>query len=241
MILSSRRIEALQAVRERCIDPSRIRIIPLDLTQNDLGKIAQKAWEAFGSIDMLILNAGIVARDLAVDTDMVIDRRVMETNFFGPIALTKAILPRMMELRTGHIVVISSLSGVYGVPRLSAYAASKHALHGFFRSLQAEVSRHGIKITMVIPGFISTSIISKGTDGKGNTRGTDLTVNESGMSAQECARKIVRALRDSPDQVVIGGWETHTVWMYRLFPRTFRWAMGRNPIRRLRRIFRRDR
>src|SRR5215469_11851519 len=104
------------------------------------------ALQMFGGIDVLVNNAGVTQRSLVKDTELDVYRKLMKVNFFGAVAVTKAVLPAMVEARHGHIVVISSLVGKFGTPLRSGYAAAKHALHGFFDSLRAEVSRYGIKV-----------------------------------------------------------------------------------------------
>jgi dehydrogenase/reductase SDR family member 7B len=153
------------------------------------------------------------------------------------VALAKAVLPHMLGQRSGRFVVVSSLSGKYGVPKLSAYAASKHALHGFFESLRTEVYQEGLRVTMVIPGFIRTDIIRKGTDGAGALRGRDLAVNERGMAPEECAEWIVRAIRSGKEEVLVGGIEMQSLLLLRLFPSVFRLLIRNNPIRRVRAVF----
>lgn len=236
VIVSSRNIHHLQQVKQACEGAAgKIDALPMDLTDPaQISSTVHQVLRTFGHIDVLILNAGIVARDLAVETDMSIDRLVMETNYFGSIALTKAVLPSMIGRGSGHLVVISSLSGIYGVPRLSAYSASKHALHGFFGSLRAETLRQGIKITMIVPGFINTPIINKAIDGKGTPRNKNLHVNETGMSADRCAQGIIRAIEKRKQVALIGGAEMSSVFLHRYFPGLFRSMIANNPMRRLR-------
>lgn len=140
LILSSRTGEALDEVKRSCRQGAEIYVLPFDLA--DLEQIPTHAADAlrrFGHVDYMVHNAAIALRDRAIETDLDVDRRIMTTNYFGPIALTKTLLPSMVRRRSGRIVVVSSLSGRYGGPQVSSYAASKHALHGFFESLRAEV------------------------------------------------------------------------------------------------------
>lgn len=238
IIISSRHEKDLQRVKENCQGPAEnILVLPLDLTDTiTIEPKAAMALNHWGKIDYLVHNAGIASRALVQDTEMKIFRMVMETNYFGPIALTKAILPSMLQARKGHFVVVSSLSGKYGVPRLSAYAASKHALHGFFESLRTEVSAQGIRITLVIPGFINTQIIKKSVDGQGNIPGKNLEVNEKGMLPQQCAQKIIRAIEKGKQEAIIGGTETWSVYLNRFFPQQFNTVMARHPVKKLKKM-----
>ncbi|MDL1897159.1 SDR family NAD(P)-dependent oxidoreductase, partial [Anaerolineae bacterium CFX7] len=112
LILSARRTAELERVRAQCVDPTRVKILPLDVA--DLENIPEKAKQAralFGTLDILVNNAGIAQRGRVVETEMLALQRVFQVNFFGAVALTKAVLPEMLERRAGHIVVVSSLTG----------------------------------------------------------------------------------------------------------------------------------
>ena len=236
LILSARNTERLEHVKRYASrQAGDIHVLPLDLTRGEeLDKHADEAWRHFGRIDCLVLNAGVAVRDLAINTTESMDRMVMETNYFGPVQLAKRILPRMLNAGNGHIVAVSSLSGKYGVPRLSSYAASKHALHGFFDSLRAEVSRQGIAISVVVPGFIRTPLAEHARDGLGRPYGKAITVNSEGMTAESCAGQIVRAIEQQREEVRIGGIETVSVILHRLFPSLFRRIISNHPMRRIR-------
>ncbi|MFT7297406.1 MAG: dehydrogenase/reductase SDR family protein 7B, partial [Sphingobacteriales bacterium] len=160
LILSARNREALYAVKSECtFNPIDVHILPLDVTDMDeIKRITQEAQRIYGKIDWLIQNAGISQRSYAEVTELKVDRTIMEVNYFGPVALTKAVLPDMIKRRSGNIAVVSSLVGKFGTPYRSSYAASKHALHGFFDSLRAETEDRGVKVTMVCPGFIATNL-----------------------------------------------------------------------------------
>jgi len=122
---------------------------------------------AFGGIDVLINNAGMTHVGRFRDADVDVIRRVMDVNFFGAVNCTKAALPSLLE-RRGRIVVTSSLAGVAPLPTRSGYAASKHALHGFFESLRGEHARDGLRVTMVCPTYVRTGIgtAALGVDGR---------------------------------------------------------------------------
>lgn len=239
LIISSRDAVELNRVKENCSSSSEnIFPLPFDLTdQPDIECKAIMALNKWGGIDYLIHNAGIAARDLVENTEMAVFRLVMDINYFGPVALTKAVLPSMLKAKNGHFVVVSSLSGKFGVPKLSAYAGSKHALHGFFESLRTEVGKAGINISFIIPGFINTPILRKGIDGKGNITGKNLAVNEKGMSSDECAMKMVRAIKKGKQETLIGGSEKLSVYLYRFFPGAFNLVMASHPLRKLRNTF----
>ena len=131
LILSARNIEALEKVKANCkID---VFILPLDLSDFDKAKThAQNAIAAFGKIDVLINNGGISQRSLIIDTDFSVDQKLIEVDYLGTVALTKAILPHFINNKNGQFVTITSLMGKFGSPYRSGYCGAKHALHGFF-------------------------------------------------------------------------------------------------------------
>ncbi|XP_011856570.1 PREDICTED: dehydrogenase/reductase SDR family member 7B isoform X2 [Mandrillus leucophaeus] len=134
-------------------------LVTFDLT--DPGAVVAAAAEilqCFGYVDILVNNAGISYRGTIMDTTVDVDKRVMETNYFGPVALTKALLPSMIKRRQGHIVAISSIQGKISIPFRSAYAASKHATQAFFDCLRAEMEQYEIEVTVISPGYIHTNL-----------------------------------------------------------------------------------
>lgn len=155
----------------------------------------------------------------------------MAVNYFGPVVLTKALLPAMLQRGAGCFVVISSLSGKYGGPQLSSYAASKHALHGFFESLRAEVHAGGIRITFIVPGFVRTPILSSAVTGGGGTYGKMLAVQEQGMDPAECARQTLQAVARGKEEALVGGSEMYTVHLKRLFPRLLSALLRHHPMK----------
>ncbi len=239
LILSSRNETELNRVKHTCSgSPDNIFVLPMDLMHME--EIESKATQAiakWGGIDYLIHNAGIAARDLVAKTEMAVFRQVMETNYFGPVALTKAVLPTMLAAKKGQFIIVSSLSAKFGVPRLSAYAGSKHAVHGFFESLRTETRKEGIGVSFIIPGFIDTSILKNAVDGAGKVSGKNLTVNEKGMSPEQCAIKMVLAIEKGKQEVLIGKSEKLSVYMHRFFPGAFNVLMASHPLRKLRKTF----
>ena len=222
LILSARREDQLEAVRATCRDPDAHLVLPLDLAAPDTFAAAvAEVLAARGAIDVLIHNGGVSQRSLARDTALEVDRRIMAVNFFGAVALTKAVLPAMRERGAGRIVVVTSLVGKIGTPKRSTYAASKHALHGFFDSLRAEEWRSGIGVTLVCPGFIRTDISVNALTGDGSAQGTLDHAQAHGLPPELCAERILRAIEKEKDEVLIGGKERWAVPLKRFFPGLF--------------------
>ena len=133
--------------------------------------IRDRIWHEHGPIDVVIHSGGITQRSLCVETELQVYEKLMRINFFGTIAITQALLPKMIERGSGHIVVISSLTGKFGTPLRSGYAASKHALHGYTDALRAEVADNGVKVTTICPGFVRTEISRNALSGDASAHG----------------------------------------------------------------------
>ncbi len=223
LIISSRRKEALENVKKQCGDTQNIRVLPLDLSKPETfsGQV-QEAQQLFGPVDMLFNNGGISQRSLALETDMATIREIMEVNFFGTVALTKAVLPGMIKRQHGHIVITSSVMGKFGTRMRSAYSASKHALHGWFDSLRQEVYASNVKITLVCPGFVKTNVTINALRGDGSTFGKMAPGQKNGMSPARCARKMLAGIEKGKDEIYIGGKEILAIYLNRMAPRLFR-------------------
>lgn len=223
LVLSARRESELERVRDGLVNASDHVILPLDLSRSDKMPVAvAKVREQLGQLDMVVHNGGISQRSLVAETDLAVDRRIMEVNFFGTVALTKAVLPWFRERGAGRFVVITSLVGELPTPLRSAYSASKHALHGFFESLRAEEYDNGIKVTLAMPGFIRTQVSINALTADGSAQGSMDEAQDAGMSADECAERLLKAVQQGRDQVIIAGREKAGVYLKRWFPALYR-------------------
>jgi short-subunit dehydrogenase len=145
----------------------------------------------------------------------------MGLNFFGPVALTKQVLPSMISRGEGHIVVVSSLLGKFATPNRAAYSASKHALHGFFDALRAEIHAEGIAVTMICPGFIRTYASFNALEGDGTRHNKMDREIDKGLPSDECARRVLRAIERRKREVYIGRKERLGVYICRFAPGLF--------------------
>jgi len=231
LVLSARNEKRLDEVRLGCPSPDSHLVLPLDLERSgDFDSCARTVHDRYGRIDVLVNNGGISQRSLAADTNMETVRRIMETDFFGAVALTRAVLPAMFRQNSGHIVVVSSLMGKFSTPLRSASAAAKHARHGFFNSLRAEVRDRGIKVAIVCPGFIHTNISVNALCGDGSCQGTMDDAQAKGMAAPVCAERIIQALEKGQDEVLIGGREVIGVYLNRFLPGLFNRIIARTKV-----------
>ncbi|NMM46823.1 SDR family oxidoreductase [Marinigracilibium pacificum] len=219
VVLSARREDELTKVLSKCAEGNHM-ILPLDVTDESLLRPAfQKVLDKYGKLDILVNNAGVTQRSIASETDISATRKIMEVNFFSAVALTRIVLPYMIERRKGHILATSSVTGKYGTPFRSTYAASKHALHGYFDSVRAENSKYDIKVTLVCPGFIKTPITLQAVTADGSPLGTFEPGNKHGIPADRCARKIAKAIKKNKREVYIAGLkESSGIVLKRLWP-----------------------
>ena len=174
MILSGRNLDKLTKLKADLEDKhgGQHATLQLDLTKLDeLGEKSKQAKELFGRIDQLIHNAGISQRSLVHQTSYAVIEQIMRTNYLGPTALTLQVLPEMYERRSGHIVAISSVMGLFSTPLRSGYCAAKHAIQGFYESLAHEASSFDVSVTVVIPGWINTDIARNALEGDGSAHG----------------------------------------------------------------------
>ena len=227
LILSARREAQLHAVRAACAHPERHRVVALDLADPDSIDEAARRVLGEGVPEVLVNNGGISQRARAAETALSVDRAIMEVNYFGAVALTKAVLPGMLARGSGHLVVVSSLVGKFGTPRRSAYAASKHALHGFFDALRAEVHDAGIRVTLVCPGFVRTAVSENALTADGTPHGVMDAAQRAGLSPAVCARRIARAIEREKAEVYIAGKEQVAVYLKRFVPGLFRRVIRR--------------
>lgn len=197
--------------------------VVFDLADRDtVDRAAEEILKCYGQVDVLINNAGISYRGNILDTDISVQRDVMETNYFGPIALTQALLPSMVRRRSGHIVVISSVQGKIAIPYRSAYAASKHATQAYFDCLRAEIERYGIQVTVVSPGYIRTNLSVNAVTGDGSKYGVLDKTTAAGRDPLDVARAVLRAVRQrSKDVVLAGPMPSLAIYIRTLWPALF--------------------
>lgn len=222
LIISARNRDELFRVKGNCKNQINVHVLSLDLEET--GRLESKTSDAqkiYGKIDLLINSAGIGQRSAALETDMAVEQKIMNVNFWGTVALSKAVLPDMIAKGGGKIVCISSLAGKFGRRNRSAYSASKHALHGYFDSIRHEVFDHNIGITLICPGFIQTAFSTNAETKDGSPYGIMDKAQENGMPVAACAAQIVSAIKQNKEEVYIGGKETKGILFKRFFPQRF--------------------
>jgi len=228
VVLSGRRANLLEAVRVACDRADDHMTLPLDVTREQThGDSFQKIIARYGALDILINNSGITQRSVVAETPLDVERRIMEVNYFGVLSLTKTVLPHMIDRDHGRIVVVSSVMGKVSTPGHTTYSASKHALHGYFEGLRAELHGTGVGITMICPGYVRTNISHHALLANGGEHGKMDAIHENAMSPDVCARSIARAVMNGKAEAHVGGIETRAILLNRLFPGLYRYLLPR--------------
>ena len=221
LILTSSSAERLEKVAEKCraAGATQVVVLPYDFSSNDdIEALVQSAWDATEGIDIVMLNAGISQRTNVEDTSMEMVRKIMEVNYFAPVAIAKDLLPRMLSAGGGKIAVTTSIAGRFGFPLRCGYSSSKFALYGFFETLQAEYYDAGIRVTIVCPGRVQTNISRYALDKGGKPHGVMDPGQAGGMTAEAAARVITRAIAKEKKEVLVGRKELLMVYIKRFFP-----------------------
>jgi short-subunit dehydrogenase len=203
VILSGRRADALQALA--AVAPERTLVLPFETTDYDrLPALVEQAWCWRDRIDLLINNAGISQRSLALDTSLQVYRQLMEVDYLAPVALTQLLLPRLVEQGSGQLAVVSSVAGKLGAPLRTGYCGAKHAVVGYFEALRAEVEQaYGIGVSVIIPGSVRTAIAANALEGGGNARGRSDANIDNGIDPDDAARTIIEGLSAGKHDIVV--------------------------------------
>ena len=217
LILSARRAAVLLEVKESCMGHSKIQILPFDIIDFDSApNQVEKALSFFGRVDVLINNAGISQRSLILDSKFEVFKKIIEIDYLGTVALSRAILPHFISQQSGHYVVVSSVMGKFGSPYRSGYCGAKHALHGFFDVMRMEHQKDNVYVTMVCPGFVATPIALNSIQGDGTALGIDDEATRKGLDVTYFVRKMIHAIDQKKWELSIGGKEKLGVFLKRL-------------------------
>ena len=220
LVISARNREQLLAIRNKCTYPERMHIVPLDLKDyHKMDSLVQQVISTAGQIDMLVNNAGVSQRSLIIETELEVYKKLMDINYLGTVALTKALLPHFIKQGNGHFVTVTSLMGKFGSPFRSGYCGAKHALHGFFDVLRMEHQKDGVHVTLICPGFVNTRVAINALTGSGESQLSNDTATEKGMDPTIFAKKMIKAIRQQKFEAYIGKKEVMGVYLKRLIPR----------------------
>jgi short-subunit dehydrogenase len=223
VIASSNDEPGLERVKKECGQKSSfISCVPFDLSEtSDIEAIVARQIKIYGKIDYLINIGGISQRARIEETPLWLDRKIFEINYFGTIALTKAVLPYMISQKSGHILATSSITGRFGFPLRSAYSASKQALHGFFETLYLENKSSNLKTSVIIPGRVNTAISFHALNSSGKEHGQLDDGQAKGVSPGKAADIIIRGIRRDKREILVGRGELMLLHIRRYMPWLF--------------------
>ena len=232
LVVSARNEEQLLILKNKCPHPDRVHVLPLDLADyKGMEEKVQHAISTAGQIDILINNAGISQRSLILDTDIEVYKKLVDINYLGTVALTKAILPQFIKQRNGHFVTVTSLMGKFGSPYRSGYCGAKHALHGFFDVLRMEHEQDGIQVTLICPGFVNTKVAINALTGTGQKQMSNDTATENGLDPTIFAKKMIKAISQQKFEAYIGKKEVMGVYLKRFLPRLLHKVVLKSKVR----------
>ena len=223
VIASSNDPSGLERVKAECEDKSTlVHCAPFDLAETSgIDKLVEQLVSELGRIDFLVNIGGISQRARIDETPIWLDRKIFEINYFGTIALTKAVLPLMVRQQSGYILATSSISGRFGFPLRSAYSASKQALHGFIETLYLENKKFNIKASVIIPGRVRTLISFHALNSEGKEHGKLDQGQAKGVLPQRAAEIIIRGIRRNKREILVGKSELMMLHIRRYCPWLF--------------------
>ena len=202
LILSGRNVAALEAVAADCATETLI--LPFEATDYDaIPAIADRAWGWQVRIDGLVNNAGISQRSLAIETGFAVYQQIIAVDLLAPIALTQALLPRMVGAGGGQIIAISSVAGIAGVPLRSAYSAAKHGIIGYHDAVRAENEHLGLRVLVVAPGSVRTNVSRNALNADGSVRGESDAAIDNGLSPDDAAAQMLAAVDAGTRELVV--------------------------------------
>jgi len=221
--------EGLDRVEKNCQGfPGSIRTVVFDLSDTpSIEPLIENLIKEEKHIDILLNIGGVSQRATILDTPLWLDRKIMEINYFGTIALTKAVLPHMISNGGGQIAATSSITGRFGFPLRSAYSASKQALHGFFETLIIEYKKDNIKASVLIPGRVRTSISMHALTSTGEEHGKMDAGQAGGITPEKAARMIIKGLKKNKREILVGSIELLMLKIRKYMPSLFFRLAGR--------------
>ena len=223
VVASSNDPAGLERVKNNCAGNSeRVFCVPFDLAEmSEINKTVESQVEKLGRIDFLLNLGGISQRARIDETPLWLDRKIFEINYFGTIALTKAVLPHMIRQQSGHVLATSSISGRFGFPLRSAYSASKQALHGFFETLYLENKKNNIRSSVIIPGRVRTAISIHALNAEGKEHGRLDDGQAGGITAEKAAEMIISGIIKDKREILVGKGELILLHIRRYLPWLF--------------------
>jgi short-subunit dehydrogenase len=216
--LGARRIEKLNELRDE-LPETEILICKTDVSsENDCRLLIEETIRKYGQIDVLINNAGISMRALFEEADLEVIRQLMDVNFYGTVYCTKYAMPHLLKTK-GSLVGIISIAGYVGLPGRTGYSASKFAIRGFLDTIRIENLKKGLHVLVAAPGFTASEVRKVALTGDGSQQGETPRDESKMMTAEDCARHIVRAIQKRKRSLILTFTEGKlTVFLGKFFP-----------------------
>lgn len=216
VVVSARTTSALLELK--AMFPDRVQVLELDVQiESARGEIVEKLLRSVTGIDLFVYSSGLSQRSLAKETDLHTVRTLMEVNFFGAVDLTTSLLKRGLN-PGAQLVLLSSVTGFVGTPKRSTYAATKHALHGYFNTLRSELKGTGIGVTLLCPGYVETGIDTRSLLGNGSVQRSPDAGRPRSFTADAFATRALRVIAERKEEAYIGGTEVAAIYLQRFFP-----------------------
>jgi len=217
VVMAARRVDLLQQYASQM--PCATLCVKADVSlEQDCKALIDAAVERFGGIDILVNNAGLSMRALFRDLDLKVIKSLMDVNFWGTVYCTKYALPYLLESR-GSVVGVISIAGFAGLPGRTGYSSSKYAIRGFLDTLRIEHLYDGLHVMVFAPGFTASNVRSAALTLDGTPQGKTPRDEAGMMSAEKCAKHLLKGLRRRRSEVVLTPIGKATVLMHNLFPR----------------------
>ncbi len=222
VVIAARRTEKLTELKNRLLqDNSDDRILPVSCdvsVESDCKALIEKTIEKFGQIDILVNNAGISMRALFKDLDLSVIRELMNVNFWGTVYCTKYALPHILKQK-GSVVGVISIAGYKGLPARTGYSASKFAIYGFLDTLRIEHLKDNLHVMIFAPGFTASGIREQALVADGSRQGETPRDESKMMSAQECAKHLIRGIERRKAEIILTPIGNLLVTLNKFFPR----------------------
>jgi short-subunit dehydrogenase len=220
VVLAARKTDHVKGIlNQNNFEEQSFLIVPTDVSDEEsCKKLIEKTIEKFGSINILINNAGISMRATFKDVDVSVLQQLMNVNFWGTVYCTKYALPYLIKSE-GNIVGISSVAGFKGLPARTGYSASKFAMNGFLESLKLELVQKNVGVHIVCPGYTNSNIRNSALNQSGNLQGESPLDEKKLMSAEQVAFEIYKAIIIKKDFTVLTLLGKATYWLNKFFPK----------------------
>ena len=219
VVMAARSLGRLEELAPSVAPAERVLCVQCDVTrEEDCRALVEATVTRFGRIDILVNNAGISMRAMFKDLDLKVIHSLMDVNFWGTVNCTKFALPYLLASR-GSVVGVISIAGYSALPARTGYSASKYAIRGFLDTIRIEHLKDGLNVLVFAPGYTSSNVRNAALTADGSAQGETPLDEGKLMSAEDCAKRLSRALRHRRSQVILTPLGRATVLLHRLFPR----------------------